>query len=298
MCFPSSSETDLSSGASEEVTRSTSTTFSQIVGSFLMRKKKKELTIWLVFTRNVPSAGRRAHSQDIPSRKSQRPSQTCRRFLVSSTLISSLLAQKSSITPKAKANVSEPKPLTSTFTRYRWYALTLFQTFQPFHQGGRWACSVNSPQVQPELGSRLNFFFVARVMEVTSSIFCLFQAHSTLAFLFSPDFLLFTTWCKSFVLSIQRFPLWPFDSLENGLAECVPIRVNLRKLPSLVSHTRSVNEGTQHTFFQRSQGELTRVFPDDRSREFCCEPWSYHFLGHRFTVQISKLSLLRDCPPQ
>ena len=56
-----------------------------------------------------------------------------------------------------------------------------------------------------------------------------------------------------------------------------------------VSHVRSVDESTPDTFFLRSNGELIRAFPNDRSRVFCCERGPYHFLGSRFSVQISNL---------
>ena len=69
-----------------------------------------------------------------------------------------------------------------------------------------------------------------------------------------------------------------------GLAESVPIRRRLKVAQIFGLPPRSVNKGTQHT---HSQGELIRSFPDDRSREFSCEPWSYHFLGPCFPVQIS-----------
>ena len=54
LCSPSSSAENLSSSSSVA---------SWIVGSFFMRKKKSSPYVWSVFTRNVPSAGRRSHPQ-------------------------------------------------------------------------------------------------------------------------------------------------------------------------------------------------------------------------------------------
>ena len=53
---------------------------------------------------------------------------------------------------RGKNKANEPTPLASPFTRYRWYALTLFQTSKSFCQCGRWALQTNRPQVQSELG--------------------------------------------------------------------------------------------------------------------------------------------------
>ena len=131
---PSSSEKDLPSSASEEVTGSKSTTSSWMVGSFF-RRKKKELTMWPIFTRSIPSA-----SVVRKTSREQGASQTCRRLLVSSTLnILSPSIQKSSIPPNARAKASEPRPLTSPLTRCSWCTLATFQTFQRLCQGSRWA---------------------------------------------------------------------------------------------------------------------------------------------------------------
>ena len=88
---------------------------------------------------------------------------------------------------------------------------------------------------------------------------------------------------------IHGFPLSPFDSLKNGLAESVPVLVNQWRLPSFISHTCGVDRGAQNTFFMSLQGDLNRAFPKNSSREICREPWLHHILGPRFFLQLPDL---------
>ena len=150
-------------------------------------EEEEELTLWPVFTGTVPSAGRRTQFQDIP-RIQKGPTPFPAGPFPNAPQSSSPSAQKPSIPPKAEAKTSEPKPLTSPRTRCSWYTLAFFQTFQRFCQGGDWALEVNSPQVQPELGSRLKFLLVVCVIAVHPLALASFMAHSTLASLFSPAF--------------------------------------------------------------------------------------------------------------
>ena len=74
---------------------------------------------------------------------------------------------------KRKSKANKSKLLTSPFTRFGWYAVTQFQIFQGFCQGGCWAFQVNV-RILPESGSRLNFSFV-RVIKVNPFVFGFFH---------------------------------------------------------------------------------------------------------------------------
>ena len=127
-------------------------------------------------------------------------------------------------------------------------------------------------EVQPSLGSRPDFLFVARVAEINPSIFfasCNPQHFNLVVF---PGFLVFLRLVQVLVLTRHGFPLWSFDSLKNVLAEGVPVLVNLGWHTIFISHIRGVDEGAQTTFFMCSHTELTRTFPSDSSREICREP--------------------------
>ena len=131
--------------------------------------------------------------------------------------------------------------------------------------------------------------------------FASFKAHNTLAFLCSPDFLLFHRLVQVLVVTVHGFPRWSFDSLEYGLAEGVPVLVNKRRLPSFTSHIRSVGEGAQNTFcFLPANSEVIRAFPNNSSREICRELWLCHSLGPCFFLHIPNLHCRKivDCNKQ
>ena len=146
----------------------------------------------------------------------------------------STLCSPSSSEEKRSSSASEDIPfnkashLASPFTRYRRYTLALLKTFQGFCQCGHRVFQTDCPEVQPHLGSLLDFLLVARVKAINPFLtFACFKAQSTLA-LFFIGFLTFDRLVQFLVLKIHRFPLWSFDSLENGLAEGVPVLIHER----------------------------------------------------------------------
>ena len=148
-----------------------------------------------------------------------------------------------------KGEASEPTLLASPVTHHRWYALTMFQTFQGFCQRRRWTFYMSSPQVQSKCGSCLDVRFGACITVIHFFI-CRFS-HGPQHFglrVFS-RFLAFHRLVQVHVLIKHGFPLWSVISVEHVLTEGVPVLVNKGWLPSFVSHIRGVDEGTQNTFF-------------------------------------------------
>ena len=116
-------------------------------------------------------------------------------------------------------------------------------------------------------------------------------------FLFS-RFLAFHRLVHVLVVVIHGCPPRSFYSLNNSLANCVPIRVDWRRLPSLVSHVRGVDEGAQYTFFHvpagvSSSAPSQKTAPRKSVVNFCFTIFLTLLLG----VDL-RLSLLRHCPPQ
>ena len=164
-----------------------------------------------------------------------------------------------SITPKVKA--TEPKLLASPITRCRWYSVALFKTFQGFCQCGRRALQMDSYEVQPYLGSRLDLLFATRVIAINSFISCFFQGPKHFG-------LLCFHWCICKTWSPILIP-----PLENGLADGVPVLVHERWPPSSCARKASSSAPSRITAPRKSVANFSfSTFSDfvSFSRSFVC----------------------------
>ena len=94
------------------------------------------------------------------------------------------------------------------------------------------------------------------------------MTHSAFTFLFSPSFLLFTAWCRSWQWYYMALP---GPSTPSNMAWQQASQSASAEAPSLVSHSRGVHG----------------AFLDNSSCEICRELWLHHFFGPRPSVQTS-----------
>ena len=169
------------------------------------------------------------------------------------------LAPLTVIRPRTGAESAKKKkvnPNVSTLTRSNKFTLIPLQTFQRLRWSSNWTFQVFFRHAQAGSGG----FFPECFFDELGDKFCLlhllplswptkdspFDSMCRL-FFFRPHCLV-----QFFMVVVHRFPLLSLDSVVNGLAEGMPIRIDQRE-PHRSSPVGSTDESAPYTFFMRPQ---------------------------------------------